>query len=107
MTGIKTNITAKMVSHRSERERELINKLTSGLQKATLAVESQARRDCPVDTGRLRSSITSRVEGSTGIIGTNVEYAAFVEHGTDKTGAQPFLFPAVEQIRAKIGEFFR
>ena len=33
----------------------------------------------PVDTGRLRASITKEVQGNTVIVGTNVEYAAAVE----------------------------
>lgn len=107
MTGVKTKITAKMISHRPERERELMGKLATGLQKAVLTVESEAKKACPVDTGRLRSSITGRVEGTTGIVGTNVEYASYVEFGTDRQAAQPFLFPAAEQVRAKIKEFFR
>jgi len=111
VAGMKANISAKMVSHRPERERELMGKLGTGLQKAVLAVERQAKINAEFtqgyQTGRLRSSITNRIEGSTGIVGTNVEYANFVEHGTDKMGAQPFLFPALEQVRAKIAEFFK
>lgn len=107
MTGIKMNITTEMISHRPERERELTGKLAIGLQKAVLAVESKAKKLCPVDEGPLRSSITSRIEGTEGIIGTRKDYASYVEHGTAKMGAQPFLFPALEQVRAKIAEFFK
>ena len=50
-----------------------------------------------VDTGRLVNSITHVVENETTVaIGTNVEYAAYVELGTQKTKAQPYLRPAVE-----------
>jgi phage gpG-like protein len=54
------------------------------MKKACLLVENDAKRNCPVDTGRLRQSITHRIEGSTGIVGTNVEYAPYVEYGTGK-----------------------
>ena len=45
-----------------------------------------AKRLCPVDTGLLRNSITHAVdtEEKSVIIGTNVEYAAYVELGTGK-----------------------
>lgn len=43
-----------------------------------------AQDNCPVDTGRLRGSITYAVDGDDCIIGTNVEYAAYVEFGTGK-----------------------
>ena len=104
---IQPDITAKMISHVAERQRELVDKVKSGLQKVVLAVEGQAKKDCPVDTGRLRSSITSRIEGSTGIVGTTVEYASYVEFGTYKKEARPFLFPAVKQIQARIADFFK
>lgn len=49
-------------------------------------VQTEARRRCPVDTGRLRSSIVHRVEAdarSTSVeVGSNVNYAADVEYGT-------------------------
>ena len=56
--------------------------LTEPLNKACLLVENDAKRKCPVDTGQLRASITHEVEGQTGIVGTNVEYAPYVEYGT-------------------------
>lgn len=70
------------------------------LQRRALQVERAAIRNCPVDTGRLRSSITNEIgqdgEGLLAVIGTNVEYAPYVELGTSKMAAQPFLLPALE-----------
>lgn len=69
------------------------------LLKKTIQVERAAKRLCPVDTGRLRSSITHSVErdgrGLVGFVGTNVEYAIYVEFGTRYMRAQPFLRPAL------------
>lgn len=52
----------------------------------------------PVDTGRLRNSLTSEVhmDEKAVYIGTNVEYAPFVELGTYKQRPQPYLKPAIE-----------
>ena len=59
--------------------------------------ESYAKKACPVDTGRLRNSIThAQMDENTEVIGTNVEYAPFVELGTAKMKARPFLRPAAE-----------
>ena len=48
-----------------------------------------------VDTGRLRASITHRTGEDDGEmyaeVGTNVEYASDVEHGTSQTMPHPFL----------------
>lgn len=59
--------------------------------------ESYAKAACPVDTGRLRNSITHQQESeNVEVIGTNVEYAAYVELGTVKMAARPYLRPAAE-----------
>ena len=69
------------------------------LEEIGLAAEGYAKRACPVDTGNLRNSITHAVEGSEDAvyIGTNVEYAPYVELGTWKMQAQPFLRPAATE----------
>ena len=50
------------------------------MKEAVLIVEADAKRNAPVDTGRLRASITNEVRKITrdvieGRVGTNVEYA--------------------------------
>lgn len=93
------------------------------LEKCGLTAEGYAKRLCPVDTGNLRNSISHKVDdGEPAVyIGTNTEYAPYVELGTgiycedggrptpwvyqDDSGnwhwtrgnpAQPFLAPAVK-----------
>ena len=66
------------------------------LEAIGLLAEGYAKALSPVDTGRLRSSISHDTDDDTAYIGTNVEYAAYVELGTQKTKAQPYLRPAVE-----------
>lgn len=53
----------------------------------------------PVDTGNLRQSLTYKVMLNEVQIGTNVEYAPYIELGTVKMNAQPFLEPAVSQSK--------
>lgn len=78
------------------------------LEAVGLLAEGYAKKLCPVDTGRLRNSITHGVDYSdtTAYIGTNVEYAAYVEFGTSKTAAQPYLEPAVLDNLDEYGEVF-
>lgn len=66
------------------------------LAQIGMAAEGYAKDLCPVDTGRLRNSITHTVDEENGVayIGSNVEYAPYVELGTEKQAAQPFLKPA-------------
>lgn len=56
--------------------------VSKALNRACLVVENEAKRLCPVDTGDLRSSITHEVHNDVGIVGTNKEYAPYVEFGT-------------------------
>lgn len=57
-------------------------KLEETLNKACILVENEAKLACPVKNNQLRASITHEVEGTTGVIGTNVVYAPYVEYGT-------------------------
>lgn len=65
----------KMKSKKTEIE----NLLLKGMEKALLVVEADAKKNCPVDEGRLRASITHETEVGNeevkGRVGTNVEYA--------------------------------
>lgn len=56
--------------------------LSDALEKACVGVEGAAKRRAPVRTSNLRNSITHDVQELTGYIGTNVEYAPYVEIGT-------------------------
>lgn len=70
--------------------------LPTALEALGLQAEGYAKLLSPFDTGRLRNSITHTRDDNAAYIGTNVEYAAYVEMGTSKTKAQPYLRPAVE-----------
>lgn len=77
--------------------------IAAELQRRAIRVEAAAKRYCPVDTGRLRSSITHETgtdeRGPVARIGTNVDYGVYVEVGTSRAAAQPFLRPALGAAR--------
>ena len=52
-----------------------------GLEAIGLTAEGYAKKDTPVDTGRLRNSISHATDYEAAYIGTNVEYAPYVELG--------------------------
>jgi HK97 gp10 family phage protein len=76
------------------------------LPKAGQLVEGEAKLRTPVDTGRLRGSIASKVDGDKAIVGTNVEYAPYVEYGTGKMRAQPYLRPSIDYNRSNLRRLF-
>lgn len=73
--------------------------ITKALETIGLLAEGYATDLCPVDTGNLVGSITHAVAaGEKAVyIGTNVEYAPYVELGTSKMAAQPYLRPAANE----------
>ena len=101
---------------------------TPALQKACAVIERAAKQKAPKDTGALRRSITSEVNGLEGVVFTNLEYAPYVEYGTglfaenggradvpwnyqDAAGnwhstsgqhPQPFMRPALNENREKV-----
>lgn len=69
--------------------------VAAALEAIGLTAEKYAKKDCPVDTGRLRNSISHAVSQGekAAYIGTNVEYAPAVElkDSKHKTGKAHFL----------------
>ena len=99
------------------------NAKRGGLEAASLIVEADATLRAPVGKygqnagtyrsgpmsgkgrvgGNLRSSITHRVvSDEEARVGTNVDYAPWVEGGTSKMAAQPFLRPALDNNKSHI-----
>lgn len=80
--------------------------ISKALEASALVVEGAAKNLTPVDTGNLRNSITHEMEKAEARVGTNVEYAPFVELGTVKMAAQPYLNPALEANKGNIKKIF-
>ena len=72
------------------------------LEEIGADVQSIAMDMCPVDTGYLQSSINYYVDGQSLILQADADYTSFVEYGTYKMGAQPFLEPAIAQVQGEI-----
>jgi HK97 gp10 family phage protein len=86
--------TMDIISHKKEFYEEYNKRVDKALTILGLVAERYASDICPKDTGRLANSITHKVSGNEAIIGTNVEYASYVELGTSRQTAQPYLRPA-------------
>lgn len=64
-------------------------------QIQALEIEAQAKRDVKVVTGKLQQSIKAeRFKPLTWLITAFESYASFIEFGTSRSSAQPFLRPA-------------
>lgn len=117
----------KYTSYEKQAMSTIDKALLAGLSAVGAFVEGNAvmliTENQNVDTGRLRGSITWSIDGKTSqvkspakqsdavskeqsnatvSIGTNVEYAEFIEYAIRGKG-KPFLRPAVDNNRAAIG----
>ena len=83
------------------------NAVLSELATSALEIQSEAREIVPVDMGTLRRSIiTNEVEDGFEI-GTNLQYANYIEFGEPQGtgpngGPKPYLRPAFENNKNKI-----
>lgn len=78
--------------------------ILEALEEIGVTVETKAKGNAPVDTGRLKASITHIVDGEENAVYVGVpkepdgpEYGKYQELGTHKMSAQPFLKPAVTE----------
>lgn len=101
-----------MKDNTPEFKRALEEQVMKGLEAIGLQGEGNAKKEITqkvyntpesksgyVRTGNLRNSISHAVSKSeqAAFIGTNVEYAPFVEMGTSKMKARPFIKPAATE----------
>lgn len=66
------------------------------VRKTAFDIEGTAKALAPVDTGALSGSIKADVEQFSATIAPHTEYAAYVELGTYKMRAQPYMRPAAD-----------
>ena len=87
------------------------NALPQSLEATLVRVAEEsiqvAKDTVPVDTGTLQRSIRVLERGPNYvIIGSDVEYALYVELGTYKMQAQPYLGPAMDSAHTRLMQIF-
>jgi HK97 gp10 family phage protein len=81
--------------------------LATAVTAGALVIENAAKQRSPVRTGNLRRSIHTEParaadgKAATARVGTNVEYAPYVEFGTRRMSARPYLRPALDEGKAE------
>ena len=97
----------KVVDRSDEVKSALEHQIALALAKVGFAAEDHVKALAPVDTGRLRASITHLVDDRSVTIGTNVEYAKYQEMGTSRMKAPPFLEPGISNNMEEFKEIIR
>lgn len=107
-----------------EFRKNIRKQIAEGVDRAASALQSDIKRTLSispspsspgqppgVDTGTLRRSVQidrSRVDSDLlARVGTNVEYGRYLEYGTIKMAARPWLRPTLSKFKGKIASFFR
>lgn len=98
-------------SREVRRKDRRLGAITSAVVRKTASdIERDAKQNAPVDTGNLRASIGATYTGDgrmsrmSAEIGPTANYAQYVELGTYKMAAQPYLFPAADRHEAAFYE---
>ena len=93
-------------------------RLSAALEIAARHIEAKAKEDVPFDTGATKNSINAKPGATAGQlmgisasaiggtlswrIGPTTEYAPFLEFGTRRMAARPYMVPAIESERPKL-----
>lgn len=92
---------AKLISNLTRIAAQAPQAAEAALQQTGEDIASLASQLAPVKTGALRDSIRpENVSEGTVLVGTDKEYAVYVEYGTSESAAQSFLTPAFLQSEA-------
>lgn len=99
-------MTVQVVINRAEMAKLLEEATKKQLTIQATRVQAAARQNCPVDNGTLRRSISFVITGTSPAnmvarVGSNVEYAHYVEEGTGIYG------PKRKRIVPRTKEFLR
>lgn len=75
--------------------------MKGAIAETAINIERNAKHFAPVDTGRLRASIGKSFDDDRlgAEVSANTEYAEYVEYGTTRAVAQPFMGPALDHAR--------
>lgn len=85
---------------------DIPNASQQGLEAYAFMVERGAKISAPVDTGRMRASITTDIGNMRAVVAPHVDYAIFVHEGTKFMKGIPFMAIGLSQAAgAGLGPF--
>lgn len=98
MTEISFDLSELRAFHRDlDRAADQVEaKAPSIVEKTAYDIQATGQKIAPVDTGLLKSSISTDVDGLEAEIGPTADYGGYVEDGTSRMAAQPYMGPAVD-----------
>jgi HK97 gp10 family phage protein len=97
----------RKLKERMERAPQHVRKAFGiAMQKSALLVEADAKRRTPVDTGRLRASIYTKIGLVRSTVQPKTNYALYVHEGTRHMRPRPYMEQAAEAMEGRVQKIF-
>ncbi len=90
--------------------KEIHTKLKVALVEASKVLQQEVKTNAPVATGALEESIdinTDKIETLTTRVGTDIDYADYVEFGTSRQAANPYFRSAIRSAKRNMLDKFK
>ncbi|WP_282804273.1 HK97-gp10 family putative phage morphogenesis protein [Clostridium tetani] len=90
--------------------KQALNKaIEDSLHELGVTATTNTQAVTPVDTGKLRRSITHKTDSKNlrVYVGTNVQYAINVHEGTSKQKANPFITNGIKETQSSIRDILK
>lgn len=97
--NIRTNLKTK------EAGKKIEGIVEKAVKEVVVDVASDSVKGSPVDTGHNRRSIDYNVKGLEGAVYSTSGYGGFLETGTSKMAARPYMKPALDKNIGKLGKY--
>jgi HK97 gp10 family phage protein len=99
----------RFTSYFKQRQQQILDAQARAAERTGAWAAEEARRLAPVDTGELRDSITYEVRRTATtfaiVVLAGADHALYVELGTSRMSAQPYLRPVLDRIGQQYQQF--
>lgn len=99
--NIRTNLKTKEAGAKIEKAAE------KAVKDVVVDIASDSVKESPVDTGHNRRSIDYEAKGLEGAVFSTSGYGGFLETGTSKMAARPYMKPALDKNIGKLGKYIK
>lgn len=87
--------------------RNLDKNVSAAAEQIASDIVTIAKENAPVASGELRDSIHVEKDGAELSVVADADHAVFIELGTSKMAAQPFLGPAAAKVRRNLAKYYK
>ena len=97
----------RFISAMKSADRPISKSINEAIKKSIFDLRANTIPITPIDTGRLRGSFDQTFTNLEGRLFPTVDYAIYLETGTRKMRAQPYMKPGVDRTKNQIEQNFK